>query len=353
MRHGRTAIDRSTVRPKILPQYIERETGRLCSETLCSDRFIRFLYAEPVREHAAWLLRLLTSYRLSTQLLALLSFDLPYGAQRFGIVRFLRSRGIKLHECVDPDISTKTARAIFERQIRYWEYRPMPQTPGVVVSPADAYLLLGSLQRQASFFIKGKFFVYAELLGSARQRWLQAFAEGDVVICRLTPEKYHYTHCPVSGMVRDIYELPGDYHSCHPAATVALVTPLSKNRRVVTIIDSDVPHGSGVGLVAMIEVVALMVGHVTQCYSAVQYAHPQPIVPGMFVQIGQPKSLFRPGSSTVVVLLQPGRVQFAQDLLRNQACPVLRVYAQGFQAPLMETEVQVRSYIATQSRHKR
>jgi phosphatidylserine decarboxylase len=186
-------------------QYVERDTGRLCTERLCSDRFMQFLYSEPVREKAPWLFRLLTSHRLSSQLLALLSFDLPFGAKRFGIVRFLQSCGINLHECVDPDITTKTARAIFERQIRYWECRPMPQTPGTVVAPADARLVLGSLQRQSHFFMKEKFFAYAELLGEHQQRWLQAFAGGDVVICRLTPEQYHYTHCPVSGIVRDIY----------------------------------------------------------------------------------------------------------------------------------------------------
>jgi len=251
---------------------------------------------------------------------------------------------------VDPDITAKTARAIFERQIRYWECRPMPQSSETVVAPADARLLLGALRRQSGLCIKGKFFVYEELLGSHKPGWLQAFAEGDVVLCRLTPEKYHYTHCPVSGIVRDIYELPGEYHSCHPAATVALATPLSKNRRVVTIIDTDVAYGSGVGLVAMIEVVALMVGQITQCYSEVKYERPQPVTPGMFLKIGQPKSVFRPGSSTVVVLLQTGRVQFAQDLVRNQAGPALSVFSQGFQTPLAETEVQVRSYIATQSR---
>src|SRR5262249_4261406 len=147
-------------------------------------------------------------------------------------------------------------------------------------------------------------------------------------------------------------ELPGAYHSCHPAATVALATPLSKNRRVVTIIDTDVSYGSGVGLVAMIEVVALMVGNIAQCYSEVRYEHPQDIMPGMFLQIGQPKSLFRPGSSTVVLLLQAGRVQFAQDVLRHQSYPALSIFSHGFQAPLVETEVQVRSYLATQSRHK-
>jgi phosphatidylserine decarboxylase len=331
-------------------QYVERDTGRLCTERLCSDRFMQFLYSEPVREKAPWLFRLLTSHRLSSQLLALLSFDLPFGVKRFGIVRFLQSCGINLHECVDPDITTKTTRAIFERQIRYWECRPMPQTPGTVVAPADARLVLGSLQRQSHFFMKEKFFAYEELLGEHQQRWLQAFAGGDVVICRLTPEQYHYTHCPVSGIVRDIYDLPGAYHSCHPAATVALATPLSKNRRVVTIIDTDVAYGSGVGLVAMIEVAALMVGNITQCYCEVQYKQPQQIMAGMFLKVGQPKSLFRPGSSTVVLLLQAGRVQFAPDLLGNQAGPGISVFSQGFHIPLVETEVRVRSYIATQSR---
>ena len=331
-------------------QYVERDTERLYTEMLCSDTFIQFLYSEPVREKAAWLFRLLTSHRLSSQLLALLSFDLPFEAKRFGIVRFLQSRGINFHECVDPDITTKTARAIFERQIRYWECRPMPQTPGTVAAPADARLVLGSLQQQSHFFIKGKFFAYEELLGEHQQRWLQAFAGGDVVICRLTPEKYHYTHCPVSGVVRDIYDLPGAYHSCHPVATVALATPLSKNRRVVTIIDTDVAYGTGVGLVAMIEVVALMVGNITQCYSEVKYKQPQQILPGMFLKIGQPKSVFRPGSSTVVLLFQAGRVQFAEDLLHNQTGPGLSVFSQGFHMPLVETEVRVRSYIATQSR---
>jgi len=77
----------------------------------------------------------------------------------------------------------------------------------------------------------------------------------------------------------------------------------------------------------MIEVVALMVGNITQCYSEVKYKQPQQILPGMFLKVGQPKSVFRPGSSTVVMLLQAGRVQFAPDLLYNQSCPGIRSLA--------------------------
>ena len=91
--------------PRRHHQYVNRATGQLCTEQLCSDRFIRFLYAAAVREQAATLFQMLTRPRLASQLFALLSFDLPLGARRFGITRFLRQHGLALHECVDPHIT--------------------------------------------------------------------------------------------------------------------------------------------------------------------------------------------------------------------------------------------------------
>src|SRR5258706_16312192 len=105
--------------------YRQRGSGCLCPEPLCSDGFIQFLYAEPVRERATTLFRLLTSHRLASELFAWLSFDMPWGGRRFGIARFLKRCGVDLGECVDPNITARTARALFERQIRYWECRPM------------------------------------------------------------------------------------------------------------------------------------------------------------------------------------------------------------------------------------
>src|SRR4029453_17322580 len=134
---------------------------------------------------------------------------------------------------------------------------------------------------------------------------------------RLTPEKYHYNHTPVAGVICDFYENDGDYHSCNPGPVVSLATPYSKNKRVVTVIDTNVAGGTGVGWVAMIEVVALMVGDIAQCYSETEYKDPQPAGIGMFLQRGCPKSLFRPGSSTPVLLFQNDGVEFAQYLIRN------------------------------------
>jgi phosphatidylserine decarboxylase len=172
------------------------------------------------------------------------------------------------------------------------------------------------------------------------------FSPADFVICRLTPDKYHYNHTPVAGVVLDIYESEGQYHSCNPSPVVALATPYSKNRRVATVIDTDVTGGTRVGLVAIVEVVALMIGDIQQCYSESEYRNPRPIERGMFLERGCPKSLFRPGSSTTVLLFQNGRIQFAADLLVNVQRPdVESRYSQGLGKSLVETDVKVRSVI--------
>ena len=307
------------------------------------DRIVQFLYST-AREQAPVLFRALSSARV-THWVGYLNFDLPFSS-RFLARRFMNSVGIDLTECADPPRTLDTPRKIFERRIRYWECRPLPDDPAAVLCPADSRVLVGSLQVQSHLRIKGKFFHLEELLGVDKAKWSKAFDDGSFAIFRLTPEKYHYSHVPVSGQVVDVYQVPGRYHSCNPSAVVAQLTPYSKNRRVVTVIQTDVPGGSGTGLVAMVEVVALGVGDVVQCYCEREYRDPRPVVPGMFVRRGMPKSLFRPGSSTDVLFFQKGRVRFARDLVRNLGSGRVRSrFSQGFGLPLVETEVQVRSLL--------
>ncbi|MGE3164844.1 MAG: phosphatidylserine decarboxylase [Planctomycetota bacterium] len=329
-----------------LHQYIARESGTVLTEELFGDRIVRFMYSR-ARESAPWLFAALTGPRW-TRWLAHVNFDLPLGDRLTGNRRFLKNCGVVWEECRDDPRSLTTARAIFERKIRYEDCRPMPSDPSAVVSPADARVIVGSFARGSEIFLKDKFFGFEELLGSSKTEWLTAFAGGDYAIFRLTPDKYHYNHTPVAGVVRDVYELSGSYHSCHPEAVIELATPYSKNRRTVTIIDTDVDGGTGVGVVAMIEIVALMIGRVVQCYSRVAYDDPQPVRPGTFLEKGAPKSLYRPGSSTDVVLFQPGRVRFARDLVTNLGHPnATSRFSSGFGQPLVETDVAVRSLIAS------
>jgi phosphatidylserine decarboxylase len=333
-------------RQKLTPhQYIERRTDRVRDERFFGDSVVNWLYSD-VREHTPTIFHLATSRRISS-VLGFLNYDLDLGTSFTGTRAFLRQAGVNLAECVEPIESLDSARKLFERKIRYWECRPMPVDPFTVVSPADARLVSGSLTKTSVLELKGKFFELKELLSQNRPAWIRKFSDGDFAVFRLTPEKYHFNHTPVAGRVVDLYEVTGRYHSCNPSAIVREATPFSKNMRTVTIIDTDVAGGTRVGNVAMIEITALMIGEVVQQYSNFRYDNPQPVAVGMFLEKGCPKSLYRPGSSTDVLLFEAHRILFDDDIILNQRRVDVRSrLAEAFLQPVVETEVEVRSQIA-------
>lgn len=89
-----------------------------------------------------------------------------------------------------------------------------------------------------------------------------------------------------------------------------------------------------------------MIGEIDQRYSEQEYRDPKPMKRGAFLRRGCPKSLFRPGSSTTVLLFQEQRVDFCQDLLTNlHRADIPSRYSQGLGKPLVETDVKVRATI--------
>jgi phosphatidylserine decarboxylase len=331
-------------------QYIERDTRQLNTEKLYGNQAVQFLYSD-IRENSPWLFRRLTSAQVS-RFLSYINYSGILTDRMKDHLNLQSIMSINEEECVDPPVKMDSLKKIFERKIRYWQCRPMPNDPLVIVSPADSRMLCGSFAETSSLFIKGKFFDYEEILGISKKTWLNAFSDGDFAVFRLTPEKYHYNHTPVAGKIIDFYPISGSYHACNPNAVVTEVTPYSKNKRIVTIIDTDVPGGSQAGIVAMIEVVALMIGDIVQCYSENEYYNPMSVGTGMFIEKGVPKSLFRPGSSTVVLIFQKDRVKFADDITANMFYPDAQsIFSHGFGKSLVETDVKVRSYIGSAYAH--
>jgi len=331
--------------------YIDRRSGTVQSERLFRDNLVNFIYSG-VRENSGFCFNLITSGRASA-LLSYLNFDFTFNQNGRKVERFIHELNINMSECLLPPESFKTAKEVFQRQIRYWECRPMLSLPSdstIVVSPSDSKVLVGALSPDKPLFIKEKFFQYRELL--EKDEWLKVFDRGDFAIFRLTPDEYHYNHTPVSGEISDFYQISGQYHSCNPGAVVREVTPYSRNDRVVTIINTDVDGGTHVGMVAMVEVTAMMIGIVEQCYSNHLYDLPRLMNPGMYVQKGQPKSLFRPGSSTVILLFEAGRVRFSKDIVSNMArSDASSRFTIGFGTALVETSVRVREEIGRAVEH--
>ena len=92
---------------------------------------------------------------------------------------------------------------------------------------------------------------------------------------------------------------------------------------------------------------ALLIGDIEQRYSEQAYDDPREISPGMFLRKGYPKSLYRPGSSTNILIFEKDRVEFCEDLVKNMLHPKAQsVFSRGFGRSLVETEVKVRSPIA-------
>lgn len=332
-------------------QYIERNSRRIYDEQFYGHKAVNFLYSN-IREQSPWLFRQLTGARTS-RLLAYHNYDGFLSGKMKDHLNLHKILNLNIKELLEPPEKMDSLKKIFERKIRYWQCRPMPNDPLSIVAPADSRMLFGSFSENSSLFIKGKFFDYEEILGQHKETWIKAFHDGDFAIFRLTPEKYHYNHTPVTGKVIDFYPITGAYHACNPNAVISVVTPYSKNKRVVTIIDTDVEGGTQAGLVAMIEVVALMIGDIVQCYSEKEYENPIPVGTGMFMKKGMPKSLFRPGSSTVVLIFQKNRIRFAEDITANMFNTYAEsIFSVGFGRSLVETEVKVRSYIGSANGHR-
>jgi phosphatidylserine decarboxylase len=326
-------------------QYIDRADGQVLNEVLLSDRHVRWLYSD-VRESAPRVFRWLTHSPRVTAFLAKINFDKPFQYTGDRLSTFLGRAKIDLSELAESLPKHPSWRDIFGRKIRYWDLRPLPFDPRAICSPCDAKALIGTLTPHTKLSIKGKFFDLDDLLGH-RENWLQHFDGGSWALFRLTPEQYHFNHCPVSGLVEDFYEIGSAFHSCNPTASIEVVTPLSKNRRAVTIINTNCMGGTGIGRVAMIEVSALLIGKIRQAYSSQKYSIPTSVQAGIFVKRGAVKSEFMPGSSSVVLLFEPNRIRFDEDLARNQGREdVQSRFTNGFDQTMVETAVKVRSQIA-------
>ena len=326
-------------------QYIDRNTSSVVTESLVADEMVQQIYST-IREDYPKLFRALVSPQFS-KFLGFINYDLYIGAKSVGVRKMIHNLRIDMSECIEPPEFFNTTRKIFERKINYPVFRPMQTEKGVVAAPADSRILIGSFRTQSALFIKEKFFSYAELIGTGKPAWRDDFRNGDFAIFRLTPDKYHYNHLPVSGEVVDFYEIRGLCHSCNPGAVIREATPFSKNTRVVTVIDTDKRGGDGIGLVCMIEVTALMIGEVKQCYSTHWYDDPVSVETGLFVEKGQPKSRYLPGSSVTILIFQENRIQFSEDLLNNLGRQdATSRFSKFLGHPLVETDVQVRSAIA-------
>lgn len=184
--------------------------------------------------------------------------------------------------------------------------RPMPDDPGLVVSPADGTVSqAGAIAAGRLMQAKGREYSVAELLGCPD--FADDLADGSFVTIYLAPHNYHRFHAPCSGRLVESIEIPGRLFSVNGVTERHVDRLFARNERLVLRI------GASFGEYAMVLVGAMIV-------ASIRVTWPGPISPyrrrtsrkpeGVVFERGDEVGAFLLGS-TVIVLFPYGAVDLA------------------------------------------
>jgi phosphatidylserine decarboxylase len=274
-------------------RYRDRVSGELVTETIFSERELRWFYEDPVGSRV---FATLLNRRAFCWLYGKLQ-DLP--SSRRKIPAFVATHGIDVAEAEQPEYPS--FNAFFSRRLRPGA-RPFCPDPDDFPSPGEGKVLVfPRLHNGDRLPVKGARLTLEALLGSADEA--APFIGGTALVLRLAPYDYHRFHFPDDGIPVATREIPGRYHSVSPIALTRVPDLYARNKRQVTVFESR--HFGRIGYV---EVGAICVGTIIQTFS-----------PGQAVSRGDEKGHFRFGGSTLVLLFQPGVIEFDDDLVRDSA----------------------------------
>lgn len=177
-----------------------------------------------------------------------------------------------------------------------------PDNPHVIVSPADCRsVVFNSIDSATKIWVKGREFSIKRLLGDAYPEDAPRYENGSLGIFRLAPQDYHRFHIPVDGILGKPKPIEGEYYTVNPMAIRSALDVYGENVRVICPIDSE-QHGR----VMVICVGAMMVGSTVITRQE-----------GEQVRRAEELGYFKFGGSTIVVLFEPGKMVYDDDLVDN------------------------------------
>lgn len=172
--------------------------------------------------------------------------------------------------------------------------------PGALVSPCDAYLSCVPIRKDILLSVKHAGFTLEELLQD--KKLAEEFRNGYALIFRLTPAHYHRFSYAADGLVIRKKRIQGELHCVRPIATKTTPVYVQNTREYEVILSEQY------GKIIQMEVGALLVGRI---HNHNRYSE------GRHVRAGSEKGYFEFGGSTIILLLQSGKVQLKEELLRT------------------------------------
>ncbi|KAF4335173.1 phosphatidylserine decarboxylase [Fusarium beomiforme] len=228
-------------------------------------------------------------------------FDDP--ASKDEIEKFIAFHGLDMSEVLLPLEEFNNFNEFFYRALKPGA-RPCsaPDNPHIIVSPADCRsVVFNSITTATKIWVKGREFSMKRLLGDAYSEDVSRFEGGALGIFRLAPQDYHRFHIPVDGVMGKPKTIEGEYYTVNPMAIRSALDVYGENVRVLVPIDSE-HHGR----VMVICVGAMMVGSTVITRKE-----------GDRVHRAEELGYFKFGGSTILLLFEPGRMVFDDDLVDN------------------------------------
>ena len=245
---------------------------------------VRFLYQTALGRAA---LKLLARPFLSKAAGAVLNS----GLSRFWVPLFVKKHGIDMEGC------GKKYRSFNDFFTRKRCMEEIDITPGHFISPCDGYLTVYPVSEGQTYKIKHIEYRLETLLRS--RKLAKQFAGGICLVFRLTPQDYH-RYCYVSdGVVKRKRAIPGRLHCVRPIACGTLPVFAENSREYTEFCTQKF------GRVIQMEIGAMLVGKI----------HNYPREGKVFQ--GEEKGYFEFGGSTVLLLVEKGRLKVQGRILEN------------------------------------
>lgn len=271
-------------------KYIERESGQVKTENVYGEKWLDWLYHNPIGEATLWTI---AKRKIVTSLYGD-EMEKPASAEK--IQPFVTEYNVDLSIAEKQNFTS--FNDFFTRKLKP-EVRPIDQDSLTVTSPADGKILAYENVNNSDFYIKGFRFNVESFLNNSDLS--KKYKDGSMIVFRLAPPDYHRYHFPVSGETSTLNtKIDGDYYSVNPLALRKKAEIFWLNKREYGVIKNPV-----FGDVAMVEVGATMVGSMIQTYK------------GTTVKKGEEKGYFKFGGSTVVLLFEKDKIKIDEDLLKN------------------------------------
>ena len=276
--------------------YYDRRKKEMVREEVLGDKLLRLAYLSPFR---GALRGLLFGNACLSRLIGWYA-NRSWSAKRIDAT--VRQLGIDMDEVEIPDGGFRSFNEFFCRRLKPGS-RVFDNAPARLSSPADCRIRIWNrIDHDLCIPVKGHDMAVSELLGEDGKRFTPRFLNGSLCVCRLCPADYHRFHFPADGKVLATWRIPGNYHSVNPIALNLGINVFGQNVREVTILELV-----EFGLCAFIEVGAFGVASITQTYS------------GRFFSKGTEKGYFTFGGSTIIMIFEPDRIAFSEDLTEYSA----------------------------------